>query len=112
VVTAGASGCWWTDSPDRVPAFLPAFKVETFDTNGCGDTYHGAYALAIARDFSIADAVVFASACGALKAGGRSGGWNALPTASEVASFLHQRLASSDPGRPIIDRIGRSMVTI
>jgi sugar/nucleoside kinase (ribokinase family) len=105
VVTAGAAGCWWTDSPDRPPAHLPAFTVQAINTNGCGDTFHGAYALAIARQFSIIEAVTFASACAALKAAGTGGGWDSLPTAAQVAELLRQRLMPHDPARNVINRI-------
>ncbi len=105
VVTAGVAGCWWTDSPARSPQHQPAFRVSTVDTTGCGDTYHGAYALAIARGLSVADTVLFAAACGALKASGRSGGWDALPTAEQVAGLLREQLAPGDPSRRMIATI-------
>ena len=105
VVTAGVAGCWWTDSPDRPPVHRPAFKVQTVDTTGCGDTYHGAYALAIARGLPIAQAVTFAAACGALKASGQGGGWDALPTSGQVATLLRSRLAENDPSRAMIATI-------
>ncbi len=105
VVTAGAAGCWWTDSPQRAPAHLPAFAVKAVNTNGCGDTFHGAYALAIARNFSIMEAVYFASATAALKAAGSGGGWEALPSAAQVADFLRQRLHADDPLRNVPGKI-------
>ena len=105
VVTAGAAGCWWTDSPDRPPTHLPAFAVRAVNTNGCGDTYHGAYALAIARQFSIMEAVTFASACAALKAAGPGGGWDSLPTTAAVIQLLRQRLVLDDPRRNMIAKL-------
>ena len=99
VVTAGANGCWWTDFTSRPPVHLPAFAVKAVSTNGCGDTFHGAYALAIARQFTVAEAVTFASACAAIKAAGAGGGWDALPTAQQVATFLRERLAPDHPHR-------------
>ncbi len=105
VVTAGAAGCWWTDSADRKPNHQPAFLMQAVNTNGCGDAFHGAYALAVARGFSIAEAVLLASACAAIKAAGPGGGWDALPTAARVAELLRQRLAASDTRRDIIGRI-------
>jgi sugar/nucleoside kinase (ribokinase family) len=44
--------------------------VKTFDTNGCGDTFHGAFALAVARNFSLDHAVIFASVAAAIKTSG------------------------------------------
>lgn len=105
VVTAGATGCWWTDSPQRAPVHLPAFAVKAVNTNGCGDTFHGAYALAIARNFSIMEAVCFASAAAAIKAAGTGGGWEALPSEAQVAAFLHQRLPADDSIRKMLEKI-------
>ena len=79
---------------------FPAFKVNVFDTNGCGDTFHGAFALAVAREITINDAIAFASAAAALKAmaaGGQRRGWDALPTLDEVSQFL--QIALMEPER-------------
>ena len=62
VVTAGSDGCYYANGTDSSITHFPAFKVETFDTNGCGDTFHGAFALAVARNFSLDQAITFASA--------------------------------------------------
>jgi len=97
VVTAGGDGCWWADANTRRPIHRAAFTVEAVDTNGCGDTFHGAYGLAVARGLTIAEAVAFASACGALKAGSSCGGWDALPAMSQAIALLRQRLCPSDP---------------
>jgi sulfofructose kinase len=91
VITAGSDGCYYTSDTDSSITHFPAFKVETFDTNGCGDTFHGAFALAMARNFSLDHAITFASAAAAVKASGGNGtkrGWNALPTLDDVILFL------------------------
>ncbi len=93
VVTDGAGGCYLRS--DAEVRHFPAFKVDAFDTTGCGDTFHGAFALAVARNLAAADAAVFASAAAALKAmadGGKRRGWDALPTLDEVIAFLGERL--------------------
>jgi sulfofructose kinase len=95
VVTAGSDGCYYTSGTDNSITHLPAFKVATFDTNGCGDTFHGAFALAVARNFPLNQVIAFASAAAAVKASGRNGtkrGWNALPTLEDVILLLR-----SDP---------------
>jgi sugar/nucleoside kinase (ribokinase family) len=95
VVTAGAEGCYVSTKITPAVRYFPAFKVEAFDTNGCGDTFHGAFALAVARGLSVEEAIRFASAAGALKAmagGGKRRGWKALPTIDEVFEFLQARL--------------------
>jgi sugar/nucleoside kinase (ribokinase family) len=91
VVTAGSDGCYYTSGTDSSITHFPAFKVETFDTNGCGDTFHGAFALAMARNFPLNQAITFASAAAAVKASGgtrRRRGWNALPTLDDVILLL------------------------
>ncbi len=100
VVTDGGGDAILTTNTEPAVQHFPAFKVEAFDTTGCGDTFHGAFALAVARDLSAADAVVFASGAAALKAmagGGKRRGWDALPTLDEVLAFLGERL--SEPER-------------
>jgi len=80
---------------EPVVRHFPAFRVDAFDTNGCGDTFHGAFALAVARKLAIEEAVTFASASAALKAfaaGGQRRGWDALPSLEEVFDFLRARL--------------------
>ena len=87
VITAGAHGCYLAVVPDSPPVHIPAFKVDAVDTTGCGDTFHGAFALAIARNYTPHQAATFAAAAAALKAT-RPGGWTALPTAPELLTFL------------------------
>ena len=95
VVTAGVGGCYLSTATDPAVRHFPAFRVDAFDTNGCGDTFHGAFALAVARGLAVEEAITFASAAAALKAfsgGGARRGWNALPTLEEVFDFLQATL--------------------
>jgi sulfofructose kinase len=95
VVTDGADGCYACTTANPAVRHFPAFRVEAFDTNGCGDTFHGAFALAVARGLAVEEAIPFASAAAALKAmacGGKRRGWNALPSLEEVIQFLHAAL--------------------
>jgi len=99
VVSAGSDGCYYTTGPDKCIMHFPASKIDAFDTNGCGDTFHG-FALAVARDFLLEDAVLFASAAAAVKASGRNGtkrGWDALPTLKDIIFLL--RSCPDIPGR-------------
>jgi len=88
IVTRGDKGCAGS-SPEG--AFeLPAFPVEVVDTTGCGDTFHGAFALALARGRDVVSAARFASGAAALcatKLGGRAG----IPTAEQLKRFLSER---------------------
>jgi sugar/nucleoside kinase (ribokinase family) len=86
IITRGECGC--TGLTTEGIFKLPAFKVEVVDTTGCGDVFHGAYAVAIARGRSGVDAATFASAAAALCAtqlGGRDG----IPTENELDDFLN-----------------------
>jgi sugar/nucleoside kinase (ribokinase family) len=103
IVTAGSAGCYLATASRPKPQHLPAFLVNATDTNGCGDTFHGAYALALARQLSPKDAALFATAAAALKASGK-GGWSSLPTAQEVRAFLAARLPDASPA--LIECVG------
>ncbi len=108
IVTDGAKGCYFCTERDASVRHFPAFRVEVFDTNGCGDTFHGAFALAIARHLAIEEAITFASAAAALKAmasGGQRRGWNALPTFDEVLQFLRAVLKEPEKSS-LLEKLG------
>ena len=88
VVTCGQNGCWFASSDDETPRHFPAFAVETVDSTGCGDIFHGAYASELARGETLHNRVRFASAAAALKAT-RRGVQSGAPTRAEVEEFLH-----------------------
>lgn len=84
-VTIGKEGVLFIENGDV--AHLPAFRVETVDTLGAGDVWHGAFALALAEGMGERGAIRFASAAAAIKCtrfGGRAG----APDRSEVERFL------------------------
>ena len=88
MVTLGDQGCVWLERGEV--RRCPAFEVEVVDTTGCGDVFHGAFAVGLARGWDVARAARFASAAAALKCralGGRTG----IPTCAEVAAFLERR---------------------
>lgn len=70
--------------------FQPIFEVETVDTTGCGDVFHGAFTFGLLKGWSIPIVAEFATAVSSLKSlklGGRSG----IPTYAEVFAFLKER---------------------
>jgi sulfofructose kinase len=91
-VTGGAKGCWYlsADDPTRL-CHQPAFKVKVVDTTGCGDVFHGAYAVALAREMNVPDRIRFAAAAAALKAA-KPGAQKGIPTLAEVQKFLRLSL--------------------
>ncbi|MFL5180859.1 MAG: PfkB family carbohydrate kinase [Microvirga sp.] len=69
----------------------PAFPVDVVDTLGAGDTWHGAFALALSEGQSEREAVRFASAAAAIKCT-RFGGRNGAPRRIEVEALLSSHL--------------------
>lgn len=57
------------------------------DTTGCGDVFHGVYAVGLTRWWELRNCLVLASSAAALKAT-RHGGQVGIPSMSEVARFL------------------------
>lgn len=86
-VTDGDRGAWFAES--ATVQHQPAFSVDTVDTTGCGDVFHGAYAASIAHGMSIPQAIRRAAAAAALKATG-FGGQTAIPDAATVTRFMAQ----------------------
>src|SRR5215467_3509316 len=66
---------------------MPVFAVEAIDTLGAGDTFHGAFALALAEGREPIGAMRFAAAAAALKCM-RFGGISGTPLRAEVEAFL------------------------
>jgi len=68
VLTDGAHGAYFCSgaSPDLV--FVPAYRVEARDTNGCGDVFHGAYAVGLVQGWAAERRVRFANAAAAVVA--------------------------------------------
>jgi len=89
-VTLGNRGFLWLDNGRGW--LQPAFQVSAIETNGAGDAFHGAFALAIARGDNVGQAARFASATAALKCT-RRGGWESMPSASEVEGLLASQSA-------------------
>jgi ribokinase len=82
VAVASSDGEW----------FCPAFEVGAVDTVAAGDSFNGGLAHALEEGRTLAEAVRFASACGALSTT-RKGASAAAPTRREVEQFLaHARL--------------------
>ncbi len=85
VVTGGVRGSHavWAGGSLR----QPAYRAPIVDTTGCGDVYHGAFALGLARGWELERVLPFASAVAALKCR-KLGGRDGIPTGPEVDAFL------------------------
>ncbi len=84
-VTLGGVGVMWFNGVDMHRA--PARRVVSIDTLGAGDTWHGAFALALAEKQELNDAIRFANAAAALKCT-RFGGREGIPTRAETNQML------------------------
>jgi sulfofructose kinase len=69
---------------------VPAFSVNSVDTTGAGDVFHGGYLLGILRGLDLPDTIRFASAVAALKCT-RIGGRTGIPRLAEVLHFLAEK---------------------
>jgi sugar/nucleoside kinase (ribokinase family) len=86
-VTLGAKGSIGFDG--RKIYRQPALPVETVDTTGAGDVFHGAFAYKYVNGGDWAECLRFAAAVAALKCtklGGRTG----IPTIAETEFFLQE----------------------
>lgn len=85
VITLGEQGLVWRRGAEH--GRLAAFVVESVDTTGAGDAFHGAFALGLAQCRAWGDLLRFASAAGALcctRLGARIG----IPYLDEVENLL------------------------
>ena len=81
----GELGCYIADS--RTRAAIPGFPVRAVDTTGAGDTFNGAFAVALAEGASLEEAGRFANAAAAISVT-RPGAQNSIPERSEVEAIL------------------------
>ncbi len=89
IITLGEAGSVVATAEDVV--HIPAFPVEPLDTTAAGDTYCGCLVVALAEGQSLADAVRFASAGGALCVQ-RMGAQPSIPWREEIEAFLQAHL--------------------
>ena len=86
-VTLGERGSLWWQAGHVVA--VPAPRIAARDTTGCGDVFHGAYALALAEGTAVLDAARFATAAAALKAA-NGNGWDGMPDRRAVQAMLRE----------------------
>jgi sulfofructose kinase len=84
-LTRGVAGSLWLIRGQVVS--VPAFRVPVADTTGCGDVFHGAYALALCEGQRPLEAARFAAAAAAVKAE-RGRGWDGMADRPAVEALL------------------------
>lgn len=84
-VTLGERGLMWFDG--ATVRHLPARATVCIDTLAAGDTWHGAFALALAEHQSLPDALQFATTAAAIKCS-RFGGRVGIPTRAETDAVI------------------------
>ena len=82
VITLGAKGAFW--SVGGAHGIVPACPVKAVDTVAAGDTFNGAFAVALTEGSSVEDAVKFAVKASAI-AVTRHGAQSSVPRRAEVA---------------------------
>lgn len=88
IITQGVKGGFIWENGEEVR--YPAYPVKAIDSNGAGDTFHGAFVAARIKGMSVYDAACFASATSALKCT-RFGAQAGIPSFDEVQAFLKER---------------------
>ena len=89
-VTLGERGSLWLDG-DRL-FHVAAVEIDAVNSNGVGDVFHGAYALAIGEGSDVPDAARFATFAAAAKCMDIRG-WDGMPSRAAV-----ETLRQSQPG--------------
>ncbi|HVZ00460.1 MAG TPA: PfkB family carbohydrate kinase [Dongiaceae bacterium] len=87
-VTLGSQGVLWIDASGGIRR-MPAVPVETRETLGAGDVFHGAFALALAEGRTEEQAIEFGAVAAALKCG-RAGGRSSFPYRNEVDEWMRR----------------------
>ncbi len=88
IITLGERGSIGFDGKKII--YQRAFEVETLDTTGAGDVYHGAYIFGMLKGWDMKECMEFASLCAALKCRkiGAQEGAPTLREAEQASSHL------------------------
>ena len=85
IITLGAQGAFAMSKEEKVD--VPSYKVDAVDTTAAGDTFCGAYAVALVEEKSSEDCLKFASAAAAISVT-RMGAQPSAPTREEIDRFI------------------------
>ncbi len=85
IVTLGSEGVLIAEDEHEV--HLPAYQVQVVDTTAAGDSFVGAFAVALSEGMPSRQAAAWANAAGAL-AVTKAGAQPSLPTRAELDAFI------------------------
>lgn len=86
IITDGGSGLLYISG--NLVKHLTAYKVETIDSNGAGDVFHGAFCYGLSKNFCLTDNLKFSSATAALSCTGKGLRKN-IPSEAAIKQFLN-----------------------
>lgn len=89
IITLGSKGAFVLTKTEKVS--VPAFKVKAVDTTAAGDTFCGAFAVALVEGKSLKESLQFASAAAAISVT-RMGAQPSAPTHKEIDGFLKEAI--------------------
>ena len=85
ILTKGADGVYFHDGKEL--CHIPAIKVKVKDTTGAGDTFFGAFMVALNNGKSLYDSISFANVCAGLKTT-KIGAQTGMPKLQEVLKYI------------------------
>lgn len=88
VIKLGAKGCYFKNAKTSIR--MPAFDIPAVDATGAGDNFLAGLASELLRGESIHEAIIFASACGAICTTAVGAG-TALESREQVLQFLQNQ---------------------
>jgi len=89
ILTCGSDGVYFYSN--KKVCHIPAITVDNVvDTTGAGDTFLGSFALKLAEEKSLEDAISHANLCAGLKIK-KAGAQTGMPTKKEVENHLKQK---------------------
>jgi len=88
IITLGAKGAFVITKNEKIS--VPSFQVEAIDTTAAGDTFCGAFAVALVENKSLQESLQFASAAAAISVT-RMGAQPSAPTKKEIDNFIAER---------------------
>ncbi|MFB4160101.1 ribokinase [Geomicrobium sp. JSM 1781026] len=81
IVTKGKDGAMFHDGNERI--IVSSFRTNGVDSTGAGDTFNGAFAVALNTDQTLRECIAFANAAASLSIE-KSGAQAGMPTATQV----------------------------